>query len=974
MADNKLSLVASLETKNFVSGVKKMQFQLKGMRKDLDKFNQNTDRLGKSLIRNVSLPLAAAGTAAVKFAADLETLETSFVSLVGGTKQAAAAVAQLNDFTAKTPFQLEAVAASARQLLAAGTGIDELNTQLQFLGDIAATTGKPINEIAAIFAKVNAKGKVELENLNQLAERGIPIFTELSKATGLLPSELGAGAVTVAEFNAVLASFSEEGGFAAGAMERLSETAEGKFSTAMDNIKLALASLGEEFLPIIKQILDKVISLAQSFAALSPSIKQTIGQIALFAISFGPILIGVRKLIGVISGAKIALAGLRVAFASTGAAAAISLGPISLVATAIAGIISYGVSRSLTKAAADLKKIEDRAKAIQEAARDQDGANLQTGILTDIDELRASLPLIDKHNNKKLSGAEQFANFRRDALRTLSKEEQDAVEEILKGIDTQGRKYVSMAELREAIDDRIRQKNREHFNAGVAETKRLAAIEAENARAAKAAADEKRRQEIADHKRKIGQLQDERSEAIKNLKAQQEADEQFRLDVGAIPATSEEKSDTLVSNAKASAELAKAGVAQAAKNATDFIKGPLKDAEVAVDKAEETLARLEARSEEGFESTEGANANAKSIKEAQKTLATAKETLGKLKAGQDEFRANELKAEEEYNKAVAEYRKELIRDTKEDMLKYQLDLGKDLVSTDGIEGKLKDFRAVFGAIMEKQNDPGTSDALKQSLGKDLDDMAEIYTNVVDAAFERFKDLGSTDTTKGLLKLDDDFKKGLIGSEEELLASKVAFLKQQYEDVLRLKAKLLESKDGNVQVLGNALPVADDFESFASQFDIKVTAPMQKVEEDYLAFSQKIGATTQGIFKEMLDGTLDFGEVLEQMIKQLVAQILSLLAAFALISAIMPGGAVAKGGFGNFLAGNFGLPTGGGGVGATVRSASASGAVTGSAANQAGMIGPRSFENNQQIEVAGVIKGSDIHLLNARGGRSRSRSN
>ena len=132
---------------------------------------------------------------------------------------------RLNEFTAKTPFQIDAVAKSARQLIASGTEIADVNEQLQFLGDIAATSGASIDEIAAIFAKVNAKGKVELENLNQLAERGIPIFKALSDATGLPADKLGAGRVTVEQFNDVLKSFAQEGGFAAGAMERMSETA-----------------------------------------------------------------------------------------------------------------------------------------------------------------------------------------------------------------------------------------------------------------------------------------------------------------------------------------------------------------------------------------------------------------------------------------------------------------------------------------------------------------------------------------------------------------------------------------------------------------------------------------------------------------------------------------------------------------------------------------------------------------------------
>lgn len=264
--------------------------QLGRVQRNMRSMTSNFQRLGESMSRSITLPVLAVGAAAIKSAADLETLETSFVSLTGGAEQAAGMMKQLNEFTAKTPFQIEAVAKSARQLIASGTGIDQVNDQLRFLGDIAATTGVSIDEIAAIFAKVNAKGKVELENLNQLAERGIPIFEALSEATGLPADKLGAGAVSVREFNRVLKGFADEGGFAAGAMERLSQTATGKFSTAMDNLKLAGASLAENILPRVSEMLDKITSLAQGFTRLDPGVRDLIVNFGLLAAAIGPVL------------------------------------------------------------------------------------------------------------------------------------------------------------------------------------------------------------------------------------------------------------------------------------------------------------------------------------------------------------------------------------------------------------------------------------------------------------------------------------------------------------------------------------------------------------------------------------------------------------------------------------------------------------------------------------------------------------
>ena len=250
----------------------------------------NITRMGQDMTRSITLPLLGIGAAAVKSAADLETLETQFVSLTGGAAQASKMVAQLNEFTAATPFQLEEVGNAARQLIASGTAISEVNDQLQFLGDIAATSGSSINDIAAIFAKVNAKGKVELESLNQLAERGIPIFAALAEATGLPAEKLGAGRVSVEQFNDVLKSFSEEGGFAAGAMERLSRTTAGRFSTAMDNAKQAAAELGQVILPVINNILDKIVELSKKFLAMDDGVKRAVVTLGALAAAFGPVL------------------------------------------------------------------------------------------------------------------------------------------------------------------------------------------------------------------------------------------------------------------------------------------------------------------------------------------------------------------------------------------------------------------------------------------------------------------------------------------------------------------------------------------------------------------------------------------------------------------------------------------------------------------------------------------------------------
>jgi tape measure domain-containing protein len=219
------------------------------LRRTKSNFRRNFGEIAGIAKRAGAVIVAGVGaglTAIIKSGAKLQTLKVGFRSIMGSAEGAAKMVDKLNEFTASTPFQLEEVSRSARQLIAVGTGVDDVTDRLRMLGDIAAASGNSISDIAAIFAKVQAKGKVELENLNQLAERGIPIFDQLRKVTGDANMEFGAGAVTVEEFNDALAQMADKGGFANDAMANLSETVDGRLTTAFDNVTLALGQFAEK--------------------------------------------------------------------------------------------------------------------------------------------------------------------------------------------------------------------------------------------------------------------------------------------------------------------------------------------------------------------------------------------------------------------------------------------------------------------------------------------------------------------------------------------------------------------------------------------------------------------------------------------------------------------------------------------------------------------------------------------------------
>jgi len=246
-------------------GLTKLNSDLRRTKSNFRRNFGEISNLAKQAGAAIMTGVAAGLTAIVKSGADLQTLKVGFRSIMGSAEGAATMVDKLNKFTASTPFRLQEVATSARQLIAVGVGVDDINDRMRMLGDIAAASGNSIQDIAAAFSKVQAKGKVELENLNQLAERGIPIFAELKKVTGDANMEFGAGKVSVEQYNQALANMATEGGFANGAMENLSETVSGKFSTAMDNVTLALGEFAEKsgLLATITNALDDMTKQVQ---------------------------------------------------------------------------------------------------------------------------------------------------------------------------------------------------------------------------------------------------------------------------------------------------------------------------------------------------------------------------------------------------------------------------------------------------------------------------------------------------------------------------------------------------------------------------------------------------------------------------------------------------------------------------------------------------------------------------------------
>lgn len=269
---------------NIVGDSSKLQKSLKGASSSLKTFGSKLTSIGKDLSLKVTAPLALAGGAAVKSAADFERLRTTLNVLTGSAEKGSKAFERLVKFSAKTPFQLEELVKANNTLMGFGVSAEDAYSHLQAIGDIAAVSGGDLQGISVAFGQVAASGRLMGQDLLQLINNGVPVIDMLSDSMGVAKSEIkdlvSEGKVT---FPVLIESFRKAttaGGKFEGGMQKLSETFAGQFSTLKDNLNIALAQFGEILLPVLNKAMASLTRFLGVLKNLNPETKTFIAIIS----------------------------------------------------------------------------------------------------------------------------------------------------------------------------------------------------------------------------------------------------------------------------------------------------------------------------------------------------------------------------------------------------------------------------------------------------------------------------------------------------------------------------------------------------------------------------------------------------------------------------------------------------------------------------------------------------------------------
>jgi tape measure domain-containing protein len=241
-----------------------------------DKASKGVNNLGKA-VRGLAAGFGVfqAGKFVIFKTAELEKQTKSLEVLTGSLGNARNIISELQQFGAVTPFTSSELIETAKRLKAFGFQTEEVVDVTKRLADVAGATGADLGGIATAFGQIQAKGRLQGEELLQLQERGVSLQDELQKMYGLTADEfrkaLEGGRISADAVNLALQNITNKGGkYANGAIAQ-SETLAGKFSTLADQIERVAQKIGEKLTPLLRGALTIAINLVdninRSFAA-----------------------------------------------------------------------------------------------------------------------------------------------------------------------------------------------------------------------------------------------------------------------------------------------------------------------------------------------------------------------------------------------------------------------------------------------------------------------------------------------------------------------------------------------------------------------------------------------------------------------------------------------------------------------------------------------------------------------------------
>lgn len=205
----------------------------------------------------------------VRVRGQFQQFETNFTTMLQSKEKADRLMSDVVDIAVKSPFDLQSVAASAKQMLIAGTDADSIGLELGMLGDVAAGVGIELDHVTSVYSALRTQERAYTADVQQFAGCGIPIYEALGRVLGVATGEVAgwveAGKVGFTEVEQAFRHMTSETGLYHNMMEEQSKSLTGQIDNLGDAWNIMLNEIGEDSEGIASITLSAATSMIQNY-------------------------------------------------------------------------------------------------------------------------------------------------------------------------------------------------------------------------------------------------------------------------------------------------------------------------------------------------------------------------------------------------------------------------------------------------------------------------------------------------------------------------------------------------------------------------------------------------------------------------------------------------------------------------------------------------------------------------------------
>ena len=262
-----LKVTIKLDNSEFKTGISGVEKQCNSLTKTVKKVA--TAIAGAFVVKKVVEFGTAIAKVGVEYNALKEQSKVTWTTLLGSQEQAISQLERIEKFAASTPFSKMGVDQMAKYLHNAGYEGDAVFDTLTKIGDMGSAFGvqeDSLVELTRQFSQVQQAGYAYTEDLNILADRGIPIYQAIADQVGVTVAEVkkmaSEGKLTADIYNSAIDSMAAT---TAGAMEAQSKTFKGMMSTLKDNFTTVAGLITEKLFSALSGLLEKLLPVVEAF-------------------------------------------------------------------------------------------------------------------------------------------------------------------------------------------------------------------------------------------------------------------------------------------------------------------------------------------------------------------------------------------------------------------------------------------------------------------------------------------------------------------------------------------------------------------------------------------------------------------------------------------------------------------------------------------------------------------------------------